>query len=186
MVEKHPLHPHPMELYRIILQTKPHIKKYLQSVYGDPLVLNLQNDFGDVVISKLVTNLSCNLSNHDIDVRLNRFTEDLPIFLPKHWLFKIPKEAYQINSNKTININRYFENLFEKSLHETVEDALNFLGINRQTSIDVFATTHGIELGKDVTFDALKQMEYRFRMNKAALTGAGAIFKSLLEKSQLN
>lgn len=150
------------KFFRVYLPTKPYLCKYLQTIYGHPLVIDPQTDFGDIIITKLSSTLHCTLDKHDIDIRLNRLTDKLTIHMPIHWWYKLAiKEP---TPHHIIRINRYFENMFEKDLHGVVHRASTWLNIPRQTAIEYFAENHGIELEKDITFEGLKKMEYRFRM----------------------
>lgn len=156
-----------MKHYKIHLATKPYLKKFLHAIYGDPLFIDPATDFGDIIITKLSSDLHCNLDKHDIDVRMNRLTDKVTMFLPIHWWYKL--KCNQLSQHQVIRINRYFENVFEKEMHEVVQRAHSWMGIERQIAIECFAENHKIELDKDITFEGLKKMEYRYRQKHGGL-----------------
>ena len=60
-------------------------------------------------------------------------------------------------------MNRYFENKFEEELSRFV-DKQDLEGWGKyKNAIEAFAKHYNIEIEEDISFEALKKMEYRFR-----------------------
>jgi len=86
---------------------------------------------------------------------------EIKMQIPFHWFRKLTMK--ELTPHQVIRINRHLQNMFEKDLCEIVFRAHYFLGIDRQVAIECFAHNHGIQLEIDITFEALKKMEYRYR-----------------------
>ena len=65
---------------------------------------------------------------------------------------------------KVLVINRYFGNQFEEDLYHFCQRNITpgrYAGYDR--ALDLFAKRYDIEFEEDITFEALKKMEYRYR-----------------------
>jgi hypothetical protein len=150
-----------MKTYKIHLPTKPYLARYLTAIYGQHITIDPSTDLGDIIITKLSSTLHCTMDKHDIDVRLNRLTDRVTFHIPIHWWYKLGNK--ELTQHQVIRLNRYFENKFECDLQQVVHRAHTWLGIDRQIAIKCFALNHGIVIERDISFEGLKKMEYRYR-----------------------
>lgn len=151
-----------MKTYKIHLPTKPYLARYLTTLHGQHITIDPATDFGDIIITKLSSTLHCTMDKHDIDVRLNRLTDRVTFHIPIHWWYKLAIKEF--TPHQVIRLNRYFENQFENEMHQVVHRACTWLNIPRQIAIEYFAKNHGIQLERDISFEGLKKMEYRYRI----------------------
>lgn len=158
-----------MNHYSIQLPTKAYLCRYVQTIYGQgsdkTVTIDPTSDFGDLIFTKLSSNIHCNLSPVEVNHKLSRLPDKIKMQIPFHWFRKLPVK--DLSPHQVIRINRHLQNIFERDLCEIVFRAHYFLGIDRQTAIECFAHNHGIQLEVDVTFEALKKMEYRYRHEHA-------------------
>jgi hypothetical protein len=86
------------------------------------------------------------------------FDEQLEIFLPRWWMLQ-SHFGTDIPAQNIILINKLFEERFEEDLSKYC----SMKGGKIKKSIEDFCTRHQISIDDDITFDALKQKEYRER-----------------------
>ncbi|RYD85577.1 MAG: hypothetical protein EOP84_02050 [Verrucomicrobiaceae bacterium] len=152
-----------MQFFNVDLPTKKYLKKYLYSCYGAPLVASYDTDLGDRLLSKLSSKLPCKLPDSDRRILIRRLTASVQIKVPIDYIRRINASP---SDDTVILINRFFEQKFKEEMFHVVERA-SWLQISKKYSIQSFANNHGIEIGEeetdDITYEALKQMEHRFR-----------------------
>jgi hypothetical protein len=170
-----------MNHYSVNLPTKAYLCRYVQAIYGHEIdkkvIIDPQTDFGDLIFTKMASNIHCNLSPCEVNSKLSRMPETLQLKIPMHWFRKLPVK--DLSPHQIIRINRHLENLFEKDLCDIVSRAHDIMGIDRKTAIECFAVNHGIQLEYDITFDGLKQMEFRYRKKNARHTVRKKIVQEL-------
>jgi hypothetical protein len=176
-----------MTHYTIHLPCKAYLCKYVQTIYGqgkesNTIHIDPSTDFGDLIITKLSATIHCNTPPGEMDAKLFRMTDRILLKIPMHWMRKLPMK--ELTKHQIIRINRSLENMFERDLCDIVSRAHDMLGIDRQTSIECFASNHGIQLEHHITFEALKKMEYRFRSCNARHTVRKKIVRDLSCKSK--
>lgn len=153
-----------MQFYTIHLPVKTYIRKYLEQRFGNPIVIDGKTIISDIVLSKLSSKLNSKLPPTDIDTRLNRFTDQIPIRIPFHYWYSLEKTFSQ---HSIVRINRFFENSFEEDLHKHVDLQMRYIPkMERKTAIESFAAEHRLDIELDITFEAMKKMEYRHRQEK--------------------
>lgn len=153
-----------MQYFTIHLPVKTYVRKYLQTTYGEHIVLNHKTKLGKILLLALSSNLPTRMDENDIDARMNRLNDKLDVKVPMDYWYRLGKK--EINTDLAIHITRIFEDEFEEDLHQVVDRAHTFIGIERKQAIEYFANNHGIDLEIDISADALKKMEYRYRTDK--------------------
>jgi hypothetical protein len=153
-----------MQFYTIHLPVKTYVRKYLQKTYGQTIVINQKSKLGKILLLALSSNLPTKMGENDIDVRLARMNDTLPVKVPMDYWYRLGVK--EINPCMAINIGRIFEDEFEEDLHKIVDRAKTFLGVERKTAIEYFANNHNIDLEVDISSEALKKMEYRYRTSQ--------------------
>lgn len=152
-----------MQFFTIHLPTKAYLKKYIQSVYGNPVILTSSNVFTDVFLAMMLVPLPVHRTRVQLDQQLNRLTSFVDVKVPMEKFYRVPKQPGQ---HSTLSINRYFENKFEEDLYSSVRQLQQLHNFEKQEALEIFAREHDIELDVDISFDGLKKKEYRFRTEK--------------------
>jgi len=157
----------PRGFFSITIQTKPYLKKYLQSLYGEPLMFTTDNSFGIIVESLLTRPTEDHHSAVELKQRFDKFTAPLEIFIPNRYLFK--RKGFAITDRHTISLNKFFEKQFSEQLLSWCEMGVIY-EVEFKKNIEDFCWRHKINIGEeaddDITFDALKKKEWRFRKKK--------------------
>jgi hypothetical protein len=101
--------------------------------------------------------------------RVDTFDSFMDIYLPKGILTHKDNEAYvkvkggfEISDQHTIILNKLFETKFAEELWK-MTTIMNILGIETKDALIEICNTYGIVIDDDITFDALKQKEFRYR-----------------------
>jgi hypothetical protein len=156
-----------MQFFTICLPTKAYLKKYIHTLYGDPVVIKASNVFADVFLAMLQVPVPVKHSRPLLDQQLNRYSSIVEVKVPVSMFYRLPKEP---GEHSVIRINRFFENRFEEDLAKTVGHMQAILQIERQQAIEKFAEDHRIDIDVDITMDALKKKDYRFRKEKEEIS----------------
>ena len=147
--------------YTIAVPTKPYLKKYLQSLYGKPMIFDRDNYFGTSLVGylerKFFTRQSETISYRHFD----EFTAALIISMPSWWIIRT-HFATDIPTGNVIYINKHFEERFEEDLVKFCL-VLQLGGVEVKQALETFCAMHEIELDVDMTFEAIKQKHYRAR-----------------------
>lgn len=153
-----------LSAYTLGVPTKCYIRKYFNCLYGDPIALTHKCDFGDTLLTKFLTAPIIRVNKKELAIAFKDYDDKLTFQFPIDMMHRLETEPSQ---QQIFGINRYLENVFETDLCMFVACA-NFFGIERKISIERFASMHRISIEEDVTYEALKQKEYRFRKNSTS------------------
>lgn len=149
------------QYFTVKILTKPYIKKYLQAIYGDPLVFTTKNFFGSILIGLLDKSSPSRESKKVLRMRLDKFTTTLEVYCPT-WFLREHKYGFNISEAHMVAMNKLFEQRFTEDLYKFCH-VLNICGVNLDDALEEFCRCHKIELDVDATMDGLKQKEYRYR-----------------------
>jgi hypothetical protein len=154
----------PISGYFIIkLPTKAYLKKYLQTLYGTLVSFSTRDYFGMSIASALENPLRIQHRPCITKIRFDTFDTILDIKAPRWWLEKY-QFGHVLNEHQVITINKLFETKFEDDLYNFCTQ-LSFVGVETKIAILQFCDRFNIEIDVDVTYEALKKKEYRFRKN---------------------
>jgi len=157
----------PLSQYFVVkIPVKPYIKKYLQALYGRPVVFSTTNYFGATIIAFLDRKFYSTRKEDIVFKRFDKLTDAIDIYLPKYWLNKRGiSYGYDVSMQNTIIINKMFEERFAEDIckHCTLYDTMGF---DIKDAIEDFCTVHMVDIETDISFDALKKKEYRYRKEK--------------------
>lgn len=145
--------------FTVSLPVKTYIRKYIASLYGEPLLLNLDSDIGFMILNTLASRLESKMSRGYVDLWKKRFTDKMVFRIPYHY-FSITRK--DVSPNTYVLVNRMIETIFERDLERYVS-LHRAAGHETKRAIELFCENHGIELEVDITFDAIKKQEYRLR-----------------------
>lgn len=151
--------------YCITVPVKTYIAKYFTHLYGHPIPLSHQDDFGDSILTKLSTAPLIRPTKYDRNITMRYFKTAVKLQVPMHMFYRLENK---ITDAHIININRFLENTFETSFCTWVlcQAAAK---VQRKTAIEQFCDAHDIDLEIDITYEALKKLEYRDRIYKEKL-----------------
>lgn len=148
-----------MQHFTFILPCKTHIKKFVTATLGAPIIVDLKTDTGFVILSTLTSRLEGKVPRGSIDHWEDRYKDKLTFRIPIHY-FSISKK--ETSPFTFVLLNRYFENLFEKEFNIFVGKKKNE-GATIKKCIEDFLDQYGIDLEIDISFDAIKKSEWRYR-----------------------
>ncbi len=150
--------------FTISIFTKPYLKKYLETRYGSPITFTTDNYFGMSVVSLLERPLHIHKKKEFIRLRTDRFEDKLIIHCPISFLSKY-RYGVDITDEKTISLNKLFEEKFEEELTFFCQ-ILSICGVEIKDALEEFCKNFNIDIGTDISYDALKKKEYRFRQKQ--------------------
>jgi hypothetical protein len=154
----------PARYFSIEIPTKPYLKQYLESLYGDPITFSTDNYFGISLLGFLEKKFYRKQTEAITHRQVDRFTSPLKVLLPKWWLTK-SDFGTEIPEKNIILLNKLFEERFEEDL---CKHCLLFaaVGVEIKIVIEEFCRIHNIEIETHITAEALKKKEYRYRISK--------------------
>jgi hypothetical protein len=148
-----------IEHYSVSVPCKTYVRKYFCTLYGDTIQLNQQSDTFDTILTKMVTKPLQRLNHHKLNQAFLFYNNQIKFQLPIDYFHRLDKD---LDRQQIFSINRFLENVFESDLFTIVNIGAAF-GIERRTAIESFARNYNIILEEDITYEALKQSEYRLR-----------------------
>lgn len=154
-----------MKSFTFRLPVKKYIYKYLTTLHGDTIPAQMDTDIGFVILNTLASRIEGKVCRGYNGQFKNPWQSSITFTVPYHYFYLTKK---QVSVHTVILLNRYFENKFEQDLINHVEKEL-LIGRKLKAAIESFASFHGIEIEEDISFDALKKMEYRSRKKNAEL-----------------
>lgn len=149
------------DYFTLRLLTKPYLKKYLLCLFGKPLIFTTKNLFGDILASTLERPNNTREKNDVIKYKADRFDTTLEIFCPL-WFLKKNMYGHEINDKQLVAINKVFDDMFTLDLFRFCYIG-SLYGIPIEDALYEFCKVYDLEIDIDITFDALKQKEYRYR-----------------------
>ncbi len=154
-----------MKSFTFRLPVKKYIQKYLTSLHGETIPAIMETDIGFVVLSTLTSRLDGKVCRGYNNQWRDPYQATVTFTIPFHYFYLAKK---QVSVYTTILLNRYFENKFEEALCNHVEKQ-GFAGQKLKASIESFARQYNIEIEEDISYEALKKMEYRSRKKNEEL-----------------
>jgi hypothetical protein len=150
-------------MYSVKVPTKAYLRKYVYARYGHPLKLNYTTTIGTMILCLVSKEyFDINMNTIKKDVRLSHMNDEIELVAP---LGTMKYKGHSITPDKIIAINRYFENSFVEELYNYCRDNIEKRawrpGINK--AINSFCDQYGIEVEEDISFEALKKAESRYR-----------------------
>ena len=168
-----------MKNFYLSIPSKPFIKKYIYKRYGYPVQVDNGTLIGVAISSILEKKVH---DNNPVDDRENRFsslTDKIELVIPAYKVYSY-EQGLNISIKKAIVLNRYFEiqfveDLYRHCMQHTKPDLRNltrkgFGGCGYDKAILQFAQMHDLEIDVDITFEALKKNEYRYRKKMESLS----------------
>lgn len=153
-----------MRTFAVSIPTKTHIRKYVHSINGHTIVAGHDTLIGSVMMICLANKVTSHTTKEYREARIQSYPDKIQVVVPAHYVFN-GHVGLTVSDDSIITINRFLENAFLQDLFRFCRANIN--PMNRRhgydRSIEEFSKMHGIELEEDVTFEALKKAEYRYR-----------------------
>ena len=148
--------------YHIVqIPCKPYIRKYCEVFFGAPIIVNNSSTIGIIVQSLLEKevysdrNMQRFKMPYDGCFLNNLYTDNLSFKINQYQFTAI---GFDIKPSKAIFINQYLEEQFDSHL-------FHFCDSKEKTKmmIEQFCNKYKIEFDKDISYEAMKKKEYRYR-----------------------
>jgi hypothetical protein len=182
-----------MQFFTFTLPVKKYIQKYLAASYGPTVYANMDTDIGFFVLNALGSSIDGKISRGYINMHETDYNGSITITIPYHYFYLTKKEIHKYTC---LLINRYLETKFEEDLCRYVENVYqagvarktaiimlaekagyskkkaleryaNLREYARENAVETFVNRFGIDLEVDITSEALKKMEWRYRKKKS-------------------
>lgn len=154
-----------MKSFTFRLPVKKYVQKYLTTLHGETIPAIMETDLGFVVLMTLSSRLEGKVCRGYNNQWKDPYKSTVTFTVPYHYFYLTKKE---LSIHTCILLNRYFETKFEEDLSRFV-DSFMVKGGKYKSAIEAFAEIYGIEIEDDISYEALKKMEYRFRKKNEEL-----------------
>lgn len=153
----------PQLTYSVKVPTKSYLRKYIYAKYGQPIKLNYTTTLGTLILCMLDKEaFTVKMSEQKKEQRIQYMNDEIILTAP---LTTMRWKGYSLTKDKIIAINRYLEDLFVEDLHRyckfNIKDTAWRPGI--KDAIFSFADAYGIDVETDISFEALKKAEFRYK-----------------------
>jgi hypothetical protein len=152
--------------FDLTIQTKPYLKKYFQTLYGDvkqgkEIFFSTDNLFGICIAAFLFRPLKFHHRKEMLRLRTDKFDAAMNIHLPITILTE-RRGGFEISDQHTITINKLFEQRFEEDLWKfcLIE---NIKDVETKDALEKFCDLYNIVIDEDITYEAIKKKEWRYR-----------------------
>jgi len=159
----------PLRAFTVKVPTKTYLRKFLNKLYGTPTPLTYWNPIGTFVLSLLGKDtFDINMNAAKTKTRLANYNDEIEFIGG----FKtMGYKGHSINPDKIIAINRFLEDLFAGLLYQycLLKKSERKWRPGYDNAIEDFAKLCGIEIDVDISMDALKKVEYRYRKRQEGI-----------------
>lgn len=168
--------------YSVSLPVKPYVLKYVQTVEGSPLNFTSSSMLCMIIRAYMENKNYTGLSQQQLNTAISTRSAVLQILIPVKQMHRI---GTTINPDGIILINRFLETCFEKALRKFIVDNIKEGGRYKgfKEAYYAFAEMYNIDMETDITYDGLKQMDFRFRKKSEKKNDIDAMFFSTLVPS---
>lgn len=159
----------PPRTYSVKVPTKAYLRKYIYARWGQPglpLKLDYTTIYGTMILCLLdKESFTIAMSDRYKEVRTSYFKDHVEFVAP---ITSMHFRGHSLSQDKVIAINRFFEDFFVEDLYRFCKHHIDPQPKqSRRPGIDKaiysFADMYGIDLEDDITFEALKKAEWRYR-----------------------
>ena len=149
--------------YSITIPTKPYLKKYIQSLYGSPVVFTKENYFGMSVLGFMDRKFYFRESKELVHRYFDKFSDPMQMYFPRWWMLQA-HYGTDLPPQNIVSINKLFEERFEGDMcmHALLH---SICGVQIKDALEDFCNLHHIIIDEDISYDALIKKESRTRKN---------------------
>lgn len=156
--------------YTIQLPCKPYIKKFAAHLFGDPVKADSKTTLGIIIVQSIEKNVYESRNIREWYYRM--FMKERPALLDIHInQFQFTAIGNELPRASLLVVNRFLENSFDEFLYlytsAHIDEEKRYNG--KEQALIRFAEKYGLEVAVDadddgdITLDALKKKENRFR-----------------------
>lgn len=152
--------------YTVSVPTKAYLRKFLYCEFGNPIKLDYNSSLGTLVLCLLDNeSFSINTAEKNKESRIQYMNDRVQFTAPISTMYW---KGHSLSRDKIIAINRYIENEFIRELSHYCKTNLKSRSWRPgyKDAIYSFCEKYDIEVEEDVTFEALKKAESRYRERK--------------------
>lgn len=148
--------------YSVSLPVKPYVKKYVETVEGNPILFNGKSMLCMIIRAFLQNKKSTGLSKAKLQTSVTTRTAQIEIIIPTAYINVI---GVSVSDDGVVIINRWLEEVFERALRQFIKQHTKAAGRYKgfKNAYEAFADFYNIEIEEDITLDGLQKMDYRFR-----------------------
>ena len=151
----------PVRNFTVRIPTKPYIRKFIGKMYGTPITLSYWNPLATFVLSLLdKERFDINMNSEKTRSQIASFTDEILFCAPMKTMYY---KGHSIDPNKIIAVNRFLDDLFARVLCQYCQLNVSDGKTRYDQAIVDFMRGCEIEIDQDITMDALKKIEYRYR-----------------------
>lgn len=152
-----------VKYFRIGIKVEPYVKKYVESIYGEFMVISMKNP-ASMVIYGFLTKKNMSVlpeKQENIDSKSVKLTSSIYIGIQRKDTYR---HGIYVNPKAHFMINRFFAQRITENIH-ILANSYQSIGKTRVEAIENFCKLYNIEIDEDVSMDALKKNDYRFGEN---------------------
>lgn len=151
--------------YTVSLPVKPYIKKYIQTIEGSPIQFKGNSILCMLIRAYLENKPHSGYSRDQLASSLTARPSTIDILVP---MSKIRLIGFEIDPSQVVLINRFLEARFKEDLRRYIDKAIRAGGRYKgyKEAYEAFADAYGIVLEEDISYDGLKQIDFRSREAK--------------------
>jgi len=154
--------------HKIPIQVKPHVKKYLQAIYGDAIIISAENP-GSMVMYGFLQKKSQSLFTNKVELHKKFIAQNKTIYLliQKRDVYR---HGISISEKNHVLVNHFFEQQITQLIHLIANGYVN-IRKTRKKAIEDFCGQYNIEIDEDITMEALTKNDQRYgeKLKKIAL-----------------
>ncbi|MGN6804053.1 MAG: hypothetical protein ACTHJN_19295 [Ginsengibacter sp.] len=151
-----------MRYTKLTIPVTTPVRKYIESKNPSPIKLISTNTIGSIIYS-ILENYNSTQNKKVLNTRVQLLTDRVTMLLPRndHVLYS---KGIQLKPERLLSINNFFERMIWEELFSLCA-IYRIVGFSQRQAIEDFAFRNNIIIGKDITYDALKQAIFRNRKN---------------------
>lgn len=147
--------------FSISIPTKPYLKKYIETVYGNPVNFSTKDYFGMTIALSLKKPIRNKEGQPVKKMRFDSFTSNFILKASTSW-FGHSDYNLAVDENQALTVNKLMEQKFEEDLYNFCTQ-LSLVGVETKDALHLFCEQYNLEIDEDIAFEALKKKEYRYR-----------------------
>ena len=151
-----------MKYKKIPLKVKPYVRKYIDARYPGHIRLSSTDIIGYIILSLLEKPNNFYRENKNVlhDRHLS-FTDTITVLLPKDNIMLYESGTFEL-PHTAILINNFLHQVIMGIMYSYCQ-VYSTVGRTQRQAIEDFCKKYNIELGLDITYDAMRQAEFRQR-----------------------
>ena len=150
--------------HTVSLPVKPHIKKYVETVEGGAINFSGKSMLCTIIRAFMQNNNSTGLSARQKASALSLRTASVDVLVHPKCVYTIGNSV-RLTPDCILHINAYLQDAFERDFKKYIDRYIVREGRYKgyKDAIYAFADAFNIVLEEDISYDGLKQLDFRIR-----------------------